>query len=227
MKKILIVDDDEVIRKNLEILLADEYIPYCAESASEVLDILPKNDIELCLLDVNLKEEDGFQLCRKIRSLYTMPIIFITVKDDEDSLEKGILSGGDDYITKPFSIRELKLRIMAQLRRQSKFNVRRERIVVDEWKLDVLNHMFFYGDMLVDISNTEFTLLKHLMQNKNCLVSRQVLLNEITELNDTFVDDNTLTVYISRLKNKLIQASSICPIETIRGVGYRWKEESV
>lgn len=227
MKKILIVDDDEVIRKNLEILLADEYIPYCAESASEVLDILPKNDIELCLLDVNLKEEDGFQLCRKIRSLYTMPIIFITVKDDEDSLEKGILSGGDDYITKPFSIRELKLRIMAQLRRQSKFNVRRERIVVDEWKLDVLNYMFFYGDMLVDISNTEFTLLKHLMQNKNCLVSRQVLLNEITELNDTFVEDNTLTVYISRLKNKLIQASSICPIETIRGVGYRWKEESV
>ena len=227
MKKILIVDDDEVIRKNLEILLADEYIPYCAESASEVLDILPKNDIELCLLDVNLKEEDGFQLCRKIRSLYTMPIIFITVKDDEDSLEKGILSGGDDYITKPFSIRELKLRIMAQLRRQSKFNVRRERIVVDEWKLDVLNHMFFYGDMLVDISNTEFTLLKHLMQNKNCLVSRQVLLNEITELNDTFVEDNTLTVYISRLKNKLIQAGSICPIETIRGVGYRWKEESV
>ncbi len=227
MKKILIVDDDEVIRKNLEILLADEYIPYCAESASEVLDILPKNDIELCLLDVNLKEEDGFQLCRKIRSLYTMPIIFITVKDDEDSLEKGILSGGDDYITKPFSIRELKLRIMAQLRRQSLFHVKRERIVVDEWKLDVLNHMFFYRDMLVDISKTEFTLLKHLMQNKNCLVSRQVLLNEITELNDTFVEDNTLTVYISRLKNKLIQASSICPIETIRGVGYRWKEESV
>lgn len=86
--------------------------------------------------------------------------------------------------------------------------------------------MFFYRDILVDISNTEFTLLKHLMQNKNCLVSRQVLLNDITELNDTFVEDNTLTVYISRLKNKLIQTSSICPIETIRGVGYRWKEES-
>lgn len=161
-----------------------------------------------------------------MRTQYTMPIIFVTVKDDEDSLEKGILSGGDDYITKPFSIRELKLRIMAQLRRQSQFNVKRERIIVDEWKLDVLNHMFFYRDILVDISNTEFTLLKHLMQNKNCLVSRQVLLNDITELNDTFVEDNTLTVYISRLKNKLIQTSSICPIETIRGVGYRWKEES-
>lgn len=163
MKKILIVDDDEVICENIEILLADEYIPLCARNSIDAVKILMKNDIDLCLLDVNLKEEDGFQLCRKIRTQYTMPIIFITVKDDEDSLEKGILSGGDDYITKPFSIRELKLRIMAQLRRQSLFHVKRERIVVDEWKLDVLNHMFFYRDMLVDISKTEFTLLKHLM----------------------------------------------------------------
>ena len=145
MKKILIVDDDKVICKNLEILLADEYVPFCAQNSIEAVKILMENEIDLCLLDVNLKEEDGFQLCRKMRTQYTMPIIFVTVKDDEDSLEKGILSGGDDYITKPFSIRELKLRIMAQLRRQSQFNVKRERIIVGEWKLDVLNHMFFYS----------------------------------------------------------------------------------
>lgn len=102
MKKILIVDDDKVICKNLEILLADEYVPFCAQNSIEAVKILMKNEIDLCLLDVNLKEEDGFQLCRKMRTQYTMPIIFVTVKDDEDSLEKGILSGGDDYITSHF-----------------------------------------------------------------------------------------------------------------------------
>ena len=75
MKKILIVDDDKVICKNLEILLADEYVPFCAQNSIEAVKILMKNEIDLCLLDVNLKEEDGFQLCRKMRTQYTMPII--------------------------------------------------------------------------------------------------------------------------------------------------------
>ena len=226
--KVYVLEDDESIRELVTMAL--EMAQISIKSFSKISDFLEAIDKELpivILLDIMLPDGNGLDVLTKVKAKYPhIQCIMLSALSQELDKVKGLNSGADDYITKPFSIRELKLRIMAQLRRQSQFNVKRERIIVDEWKLDVSNHMFFYRDILVDISNTEFTLLKHLMQNKNCLVSRQVLLNDITELNDTFVEDNTLTVYISRLKNKLIQTSSICPIETIRGVGYRWKEES-
>ncbi len=226
MKKILIVDDDDIIRNKLDFLLSDEYLTFCATSEKEVITILRDNDINLCLLDVNLKEENGFDLCEQIRQQYTMPIIFITVNDDEDSLEKGLLSGGDDYVVKPFSMRELKLRIMAQLRRNSYTYKNYDMIIVDDWKLDTSRHQFSFCDVNLEISNTEFVLIEQLLKNRGCLVTRSVLLDKITERNDSFVEDNTLSVHVSRLRNKMMKKYNFCPIETIRGIGYRWKENT-
>lgn len=226
MQKILIVDDDDIIRNKLDFLLSNQYFCYCATNEKDAFKILQEQEIELCLLDVNLKEDNGFDLCKKIRQKYTMPIIFVTVNDDEDSLEKGLLSGGDDYVVKPFSMRELKLRIMAQLRRNSYTYKNYDMIIVDEWKLDVSRHQFSFQDVGLEISNTEFILLEQLLKNRGCLVTRNVLLDKITERNDSFVEDNTLSVHVSRLRNKMMKKYNCCPIETIRGIGYRWKEKT-
>ncbi len=226
MQKILIVDDDDIIRNKLDFLLSDQYFSYCAKNEKEAFQIVQEQEIELCLLDVNLKEDNGFDLCKRIRQKYTMPIIFVTVNDDEDSLEKGLLSGGDDYVVKPFSMRELKLRIMAQLRRNSYTYKNYDMIIVDEWKLDISRHQFSFQDVGLEISNTEFVLLEQLLKNRGCLVTRSVLLNKITERNDSFVEDNTLSVHVSRLRNKMMKKYNCCPIETIRGIGYRWKENT-
>ncbi len=226
MQKILIVDDDDIIRNKLDFLLSDQYFSYCAKNEKEAFQIVQEQEIELCLLDVNLKEDNGFDLCKRIRQKYTMPIIFVTVNDDEDSLEKGLLSGGDDYVVKPFSMRELKLRIMAQLRRNSYTYKNYDMIIVDEWKLDISRHQFSFQDVGLEISNTEFVLLEQLLKNRGCLVTRSVLLDKITERNDSFVEDNTLSVHVSRLRNKMMKKYNCCPIETIRGIGYRWKENT-
>ena len=225
MKKILIVDDDEVIRRNLDSLLANEYLCFCAQNSYEALKIIDEKEIDLCLLDVNLKNENGFELCKNIRERYTMPIIFITVKDDEDSLEEGMVSGGDDYIVKPFSIKEVKLRIMAQLRRSSYVNKRFDVVSAGIWKLDLSRHVFSCDDIQIEISNTEFVLLERLMNNRGCLVRREILLDDITNINNTIVENNTLSVHMSRLRNKMIKVCKEYPIETIRGIGYRWKEQ--
>ena len=118
MATILIVDDDKTIRHNLRQLLEGKHQILESSGMSDTLEIMGRESVDLCLLDVNLAEGNGFDLCRTIRTRYFMPIIFVTVKDDEDSLMQGLLCGGDDYVTKPFSFVELDLRIMAQLRRQ-------------------------------------------------------------------------------------------------------------
>ncbi len=97
MQNILIVDDDDIIRNQLDYLLSEDYLSFCATNEQEVFTLLQNHEINLCLLDVNLKKENGFELCKKIRQEYSMPIIFITVNDDEDSLEEGLMCGGDEY----------------------------------------------------------------------------------------------------------------------------------
>ncbi len=226
MQNILIVDDDDIIRNQLDYLLSEDYLSFCATNEQEVFTLLQNHEINLCLLDVNLKKENGFELCEKIRQEYSMPIIFITVNDDEDSLEEGLMCGGDDYVVKPFSIRELKLRIMAQLRRNTYTYKKHDMIRANDWKMDFSKHEFSFRDAYLEISNTEFILLEQLLRNRGCLVTRTALLDRITEQNDSFVEDNTLSVHVSRLRNKMMKKFGCCPIETIRGIGYRWKEST-
>ena len=224
MDKILIVDDDSTILKNLDILLSDAYIHYCASNFQTAISILEKQNIQLCLIDINLQDQNGFALCRTIRTNYTMPIIILTVNDDEESLEKGIISGADDYMTKPFSIKELCLRIMAQLRRNAYARAKQTYIKTSMWQLNLSRHTFSYNTIEIQLSKTEYSIIEILMKNSGCLVTRETLLDNIFESNDSFVENNTLSVYMSRLRSKIHKHCGTCPIETIRGIGYRWKE---
>ena len=221
MATILIVDDDKTIRNNLRQLLEGKYQILESSGVAETLEIVGRNPVDLCLLDVNLADGNGFDLCRTIRNQHFMPIIFVTVNDDEDSLTKGLLCGGDDYVTKPFSFVELDLRIMAQLRRvQYQNRQARNLLARGPYVLNTDDYTLSKDGKQIVITRTEYRLLKKLMVQEGCLVTRDSLLNELWDLYDEFVDSNTLTVNISRIRRKLGPGN---PIETVYGVGYRWK----
>ena len=221
MATILIVDDDKTIRNNLRQLLEGKYQILESSGVAETLEIVGRNPVDLCLLDVNLADGNGFDLCRTIRNQLFMPIIFVTVNDDEDSLTKGLLCGGDDYVTKPFSFVELDLRIMAQLRRvQYQNRQTRNLLVRGPYVLNTDDYTLSKDGKQIVISRTEYRLLKKLMEQEGCLVTRDMLLNAFWDQCEDFVDSNTLTVNISRIRRKLGPGN---PIETVYGVGYRWK----
>lgn len=221
MARILIVDDDAVIRSSLMELLKEEYEVYGCKDSEQAWQCIIHDRVDLCILDVNLGNDSGYELCKRIRAGYTIPIIFVTVRDDEESLEKGILCGGDDYVTKPFSMKELKLRIMAQLRRVN--SAYHDLIVSYGWVVNLSEHSLRGNDHPVEITGVEYTLIQKLVENRGCLITREELIDTIVEEHDTFVEDNTLSVYMSRLRNRMKQTGLKCPIETVRGIGYRWK----
>lgn len=224
MSNILVVDDDKDIRRGLQHLLGEKYNLFESIGMDDTLAILKAQKIDLCLLDVNLANCNGFDLCRTIRMMYYMPIIFITVNDDEDSLARGLTCGGDDYVTKPFSFLELDLRIMAQLRRVQYQNKQNKSLLIrGAYILNTSNFSLSKDGANIEITRMEYRILKKLMENEGCLVTRDMLLYELWDANESYVDNNTLTVNISRIRKKLSHYSKINPIETVYGIGYRWK----
>lgn len=235
MNTILIVEDDKSIRTNLAKLLAlKDYHILEADSFACYQEIVLKNTVDLYLLDVYLPDGSGFDICADIRSVSTAVIIFITSCDDEESIVKGLDLGGDDYITKPFRAAELISRIQANLRRIKVESNDSNTIVFHEDMIDK-----YFGNLIINTSKhqvktnkgvelsltaTEFRLLELLIANAGLIVKRQILLERLWDDKGVFVEDNTLTVVMSRLKSKLgTYGKENKPyIETIRGVGYRW-----
>ncbi|MEE3419554.1 MAG: response regulator transcription factor [Lachnospiraceae bacterium] len=223
MAKIIIVDDDKDIRWGIYRLLKDRYAVLAFSTGEEALSAVRTGQADLCLLDVNLPDMNGFELCRKIREISIIPIIFITVNDDEASLEEGILSGGDDYIRKPFSSRELMLRVLAQLRREEYQKKSEEKILTrGPYSLNLSEHSFNVAGEPCILTENEYNLLLCLMRRSGCLVTRNILLSEIWDMNGRDVENSNLTVCISRLRKKLIKMSGRDPVRTIKGVGYRF-----
>lgn len=216
--KILIVEDDIYLREGLEELLTKEsYEPVCAKNCAEAKDLFKEETFDLVILDVMLPDGNGLDLCSFIRSTDAdVPILFLTACDEEFQIVRGLDAGADDYVTKPFRLLELLSRIRALLRRKTTTTT------------------YQFGDIIVDISNmtvkkggetlfltpTEFQILSALIQNNGVIVTRASLLQRIWDSDGNFIDDNTLSVHISRLRDK-IGANHIV---TIRGTGYRWEE---
>lgn len=212
MSKILVVEDDKSIREELVKLL--DLKGYEVEEADCVLkakEIINKGKtFDLYLIDVLLGDGNGFDVCKYIRSWSDTPIIFLTSVDDEESVAYGLDIGGDDYIVKPFRISELISRIQANLRRAR---------MKGEYRDGMLSNTINIPDNLTPI---ERELLEILMINKGLIVKRNVLLEKLWDNSGNFVEDNTLTVAISRLKTKLKNDDyRMINIETIRGIGYR------
>lgn len=220
MSKILLVEDDKSIVQTLSEFLQSEGFAVCdANGRTEALAHLKSEAFDLILLDVCLLDGNGFSLCTEIKKQYTVPVIFLTASSDEGSIVAGLDIGADDYISKPFKPRELISRIRSVLRRcaGSRNIITAENISIDTDKGTVEKN----GEEII-LSALEYKILLLFAANKGRLLSRTRLLDEIWDIAGDFVNDNTLTVYIKRIREK-IEDDPQNPkiIKTIRGMGYR------
>jgi len=220
MKRILLVEDDKSIAKNLVLLLQSENFDVIhTASRKDALDALLKYKFDLALVDISLPDGNGFVLCTQLKEEQEVPVIFLTASGDETSVVTGLNMGGDDYITKPFRPRELIARIHASLR---KYGSKSSAMKIKNLVIDMKNGTVKKNDKELYLSPLEYRLLLVFANNPNQIVTRTVLLDELWDVTGEFVNDNTLTVYIKRLREK-IEDDPVHPeiILTVRGVGYR------
>lgn len=219
---IVIVEDDAVIRQELKLLLENALYQVTAlDDFSDVASFVLSVEPDLVLLDLNLPEESGFDICSKIRAESEVPVIFVTSRTDSMDELTGILKGGDDYITKPFQAPVLLARIGAVLKRTCR-NVKEEPVsfVHREVELHVARGTVSFRGVQTELSKNELKILHLLFQRKGEIVSRADMIEYLWD-DQVFIDDNTLSVNITRIRGKLAGIGISDFIETKRGLGYR------
>lgn len=220
MKQIFLVEDDQAIAKNLILLLRSEgFTVTHAHTRGEALAAIADNSFDLALVDISLPDGNGFTVCTEIKAARNVPVIFLTASGDESSVVTGLNMGADDYITKPFRPRELIARIGSALRKSghsgSAFEIR-------GLQVDTASGVVKKNGSEVFLSALEYRLLLIFVNNPKSIITRSKLLDELWDAAGEFVNDNTLTVYIKRLREK-IEDNPANPqiILTVRGTGYR------
>lgn len=225
MTKILLVEDDGQIASYLgELLRAEGFDTQIAGSKKEASECLLIQAFDLVLLDVSLPDGNGFSICAEIKKEYEVPVIFLTASGDEYSVVAGLDMGADDYIAKPFRPRELISRIRSVLRRCKK----EQRILsCGDLRVNVSSATVTKGEKELFLSALEYRLLLLLLQNKGQILTRNQLLEEIWDASGEYVNDNTLSVYMKRLREK-IEENPQSPrlLHTIRGIGYRMEDRT-
>lgn len=220
MVNILLVEDDQNISEGLKYYLEKEgYQITIAKGKQDTLAIIANTKYKLVLLDITLKDSNGYELFNEIKKVQNVPIIFLTALDDEINVIKGFELGADDYITKPFRVSELLLRIKAVLRRCNEYL---EEIIINDLKIDLNKAKVYKSNKLVDLTALEYKLLVILTNNLGKVLTRNAILESIWDSAGEYVNDNTLTVYIKRLREKIeddIENPKL--IHTIRGIGYK------
>jgi len=226
MKKILIVEDDEAIRMGLNYYLKQESFEVVeSQNAKEAIEKLKEEkEIVLCLLDVNLPDKNGFTLFKEIREFSKVPVIFLTADDVETSIVMGLDMGADDYITKPFKARELTSRIRNVLRRYENSS-NNSIIEYGGITLDTRQAKVFKNGKDVMLTALEYKIILNFFLNPKMVFTREKVLANIWDVNEEYVNDNTLTVYIKRIREK-IEDDPTNPkiILTVRGIGYKANE---
>ncbi len=223
MSDILIVEDDIALNNGIAISLQQDGFAFLqAFSVREARRMLKDNEADLILLDINLPDGSGLDLCREIRSTSAVPIIFLTANDLETDVVTGLSLGGDDYITKPFSLMVLRARVCAVLRRTVQAAAP-ERIAIDDFIFDFDEMRFYKSGRELILSKTEQKLLKILVINKGAVLPRSLLVDKIWTDGAEYVDENALSVVVNRLRSKLEDNPSKPDyIETVYGTGYMW-----
>lgn len=225
MTKILLVEDDGQIAAYLgELLRAEGFDTQISGSKKEAGECLLAQAFDLVLLDVSLPDGNGFSICAEIKREYEIPVIFLTASGDEYSVVAGLDMGADDYIAKPFRPRELISRIRSVLRRCKK----EQRILsCGDLRVNVSSATVTKGEKELFLSALEYRLLLLLLQNKGQILTRNQLLEEIWDASGEYVNDNTLSVYMKRLREK-IEENPQSPrlLHTIRGIGYRMENRT-
>lgn len=232
MNRLLLLEDDRSLVDGLTYSLQKNgWEVEVARTVREALDRLGTPDrFDLLILDVTLPDGTGFSVCEQVRGRGSpVPILFLTASDEEVNVIRGLDCGGDDYITKPFKLGELCSRIRALLRRAGMSGGRdAARIRCGELSMDLVERRALLRGRPLDLTQAEFRLLALLARNAGRVVTREVILNDLWDDAGSFVDDNTLSVYVRRLREKVEEDPS-CPryLLTVRGCGYRWKEDTL
>lgn len=227
--KILIVDDEIEIADLIELYLKNEnYTVFKFYNAKEALVCIDTADIDLAILDIMLPDINGFTLCKRIRERYTYPIIMLTAKDDETDKITGLTYGADDYITKPFRPLEMIARVKAQLRRYKKYNPAHSENCMNDvishlgLIMNIKTHECILNEKPLVLTPTEFSILRILLQRKGDVISSEELFHEIWQDEYYSKSNNTITVHIRHLREKLDDTVDHPKyIKTIWGVGYK------
>ena len=226
MNRILLLEDDAALIDGLEYALRKE--GYEVEIARRVSEAAKFTDgsYDLLLLDVDLPDGTGFEVCESLRKGGSLiPVLFLTAADDEMSIVRGFDSGGDDYVTKPFGLSELCARIRALLRRAGREKKDDRRLASGDIVIDMEKSLVTREGAAVPLTAAEYRLLCLLVRNAGIIVTRNKILEELWDSGGSFVDDNTVSVYVRRLREK-IEKNPANPehLITVRGFGYRWSE---
>lgn len=219
--KILVIDDEKMIRTMLDkCLTAEGFLVYTVDNAKKSLDLLQVAP-DIILLDINMPEMNGIELCRHIREHISCPILFLTARVSEQDVIKGLSAGGDDYITKPFSMDELLARIAAHLRREKRKSIITNVKFDDELVIDYNSRAVLYRDKPLDFSNKEFEIIRFLSSNAGMVFDRETIYEKLWGYNGEG-DSIVIKEHIRKIRNKLSGYTDKNYIETVWGVGYKW-----
>ena len=224
--RIFLIEDDEALAEGISFMLEKEgyetqRFSACSDSRRALEQIQP----DLILLDWNLPDGDGLMLCREISEKWKIPILMITARDMEIDQVMCLESGADDYIAKPFSLAVLKARIAALLRRQGGQSEKAGQLISGQIRVDNKEMRAWKEDEELDLSLTEYRILKYFLENKNQVLLKEQILSHVWDNGGRFVEENTLMVNIRRLRTKVEKdASHPEYIKTVHGMGYLWEE---
>ena len=216
---ILVVDDEELIRSVIkEYLTLDGFKVYEAEDGEKAIEIVKNNSIDLVIMDIMMPKMDGYTACKEIKKEHDIPFIMLSARSEEYDKLIGFDLGIDDYVTKPFSPKELVARVKAVIKRNAKENT----LVLAGIKIDDLAHEVYVDDKLIMLTPKEYDLLKYLIENKNIALSRENLLSNIWGY-DFYGDDRTVDTHIKTLRARLGKYRDV--IKTVRGMGYKIEDK--
>lgn len=224
MSKILLLEDDLSLIQGLTFAFKKEnYDLDIARTICEADQLWADGKYDLLILDVSLPDGSGFEICKKVRQTSKVPIIFLTASDEEISIIMGLDMGGDDYITKPFKLGVLMSRINALLRRVKNFGGEETELCSNGIKVLLLKGQVYQKGNLLDLTAGEYKLLCLFMQNPGVVLSKDRILEKLWDSDNNYVDDNTLTVYVRRLRMKIEDnPSDPQMLLTVRRMGYKW-----
>lgn len=220
MKNILIVEDDKLLNRGVSFALKKEgYNTISVHTKEDAKNAVLQNHVDFMLLDIGLPDGSGLDLCKELRNQIDFPIVFFTANDTEEDMIRGFESGADDYISKPFSIEVLKFKINAILKRS---DIKAKKLFIyKDLKLDFDSKKVYKRNEEIKLSATEYKLLELLCKNKGIAMTKEVLLDKLWDYNGNYVDDNTLSVNVRRLRKK-IEDDPKNPeyVVTLFGIGY-------
>ena len=218
---LFLLEDDSAISLGISYSLTNEgYSVTAASSVKQGLEIIKNNSFSLYILDLNMPDGSGYEVCKEIKKQGDLPVIFLTAYDDEINVVTGFELGADDYITKPFRLKELSVRIKSVLRRYSK-DTTHGIINVKNIKINTKEAKVYKDNNEIILTAMEYKLLLSLIKNRGRVLSRTALLENLWDIDGDFIEDNTLTVYIKRLRDKIEEEpNKPAVIKTVRGLGY-------